>query len=268
MTPPPSLGAVAAAVASVVAAASGFLLPDGNPLRVALSLLLVLVLPGYALTAALFRDGRLGRSETTLMSVGLSLSTVIVSGLALNLTPGGLRQQGWAIALSGVTVVAAAIGATRRGDRSGTTPRPPVSWPRITRVQAALFGLAGVILLAAFHVAIYGARQDADETTFTQLWLLAAEDRPTPSVTVGVRNEEGADQVYALVVTLEGKLLASWPELGLAEDETWETTLALPAGRGVDSPVRVELFRAEAPDVVYRYAVLWPTSSAVSVRRP
>ncbi len=65
---------------------------------IALSLLalpLVFILPGYALTAALFPRGGLGLAETLTSSIGLSLAAVIVGGVILNLTPEGLTSIAW-----------------------------------------------------------------------------------------------------------------------------------------------------------------------------
>lgn len=252
---------LAAAVTSIVAASAGFVLPEGNPIRIACSLLLVLVLPGYVFTAVLFPDALHRPSERILMTVGLSLAVVVLLGIALNVAPGGLRQHSWALALSSFTMVMAAVGTIRRPARLRAPASLAPRASRITLGQALLFGLAGLILLGAFSLATYGARRDADQTTFTQMWLLPAEGDTNRSVLVGIRNQETDAQVYTLTMTLDGQLLSSWPVIALAKDETWETVVTLPAGRGFISPVRAELQRVQAPETVYRSVVLWPTAS-------
>ena len=73
------------------------LLGTSSPmLQLLLGLPLVLVLPGYALTAALFPHGALGGADRALFTLGLSLCAAILCGFVLNRTPWGLRPESWA----------------------------------------------------------------------------------------------------------------------------------------------------------------------------
>ena len=58
------------------------LLPLRPPVSTPFALLLVLYLPGYALTSAVFAYRTLDRPERTLFSMGLSLAITAISGLA------------------------------------------------------------------------------------------------------------------------------------------------------------------------------------------
>ena len=82
------------------------------PLRV-VTLPLVFILPGYALTCALLPTVKFG-AERFVLSLGLSLAAVIVGGLLLNLTPFGLQTDSWAILLGGITLGASAVAIVRR----------------------------------------------------------------------------------------------------------------------------------------------------------
>src|SRR5487761_1505409 len=110
------------AVTSVAAAgaAAGTFVPG---LREVAGLLLVLVFPGYALSAlavpavpAWFRQVNplLWRGMWT---VGLSLAAAVALGLLLNLTPDGLTRTSWAVSLAALTLAAAAAAAWRRRRR-------------------------------------------------------------------------------------------------------------------------------------------------------
>jgi hypothetical protein len=66
--------------------------PDHVPGRI-LTLPLVLVLPGYAVTAALFPNRSLGVPERLVFSLGLSVAIVVLGGLLLNVTPFGVRAE-------------------------------------------------------------------------------------------------------------------------------------------------------------------------------
>src|SRR5438105_797407 len=81
------------------------LLPSRIPIvGIVLALPLVFILPGYALTEVLFRKRSLGAPERLLFSIGLSLAIAILSGLILNLLPGGLQAISWALWLGLFTV--------------------------------------------------------------------------------------------------------------------------------------------------------------------
>lgn len=104
-------------VVMVIAGLSAVLamvMPANSIVRLIGALPLVLFLPGYAITAALFLPRSLGIPERLLFSLGLSVSVTALAGLALNLTPWGLQTGTWAIALAGIVVLSGAIAWRRR----------------------------------------------------------------------------------------------------------------------------------------------------------
>src|SRR5258708_6038085 len=117
------------------------LLPNRTPvIGIILALPLVFVLPGYALTEALFHKRSLDASRRLLFSLGLSLEIAVVSGLILNLLPVGLQAVSWAALLGLLTVVFSLLAAyLRRGTLVNVTQ---TSRFRITFYQGILFGLA------------------------------------------------------------------------------------------------------------------------------
>src|SRR5437899_947045 len=84
---------------TIVAVALVFALPLANVPGRALTLPLVLVLPGYALTSALFPRQVLGVPERVVFSLALSLVIVILGGLVLNFTAFGLHASSWSVLL-------------------------------------------------------------------------------------------------------------------------------------------------------------------------
>src|SRR5437588_10406582 len=81
-------------------------LPSRPPvIGIILALPLVLVLPGYTLTEALFRKRPLDAPNRLLFSLGLSLAIDIFCGFILNLLPTGLQAISWAVFLALLTAV-------------------------------------------------------------------------------------------------------------------------------------------------------------------
>jgi uncharacterized membrane protein len=231
---------------------------DNAPGRI-LMLPLVLVVPGYALTAAVFPKRSLGVPERLVFSLGLSLVIVVLGGLLLNWTPFGLRASSWAVLLSGITLGAGVVALVRRQGQRAPTSR----WVRFGGVglafrQGLLMGLAAMVVCAAIAVSRISAAQQAFPG-FTQLWILpAGTANAKDALRLGVRNMEATATVYSLSVSANGKVVKVWRKIDLKPHERWEAILVLPQiGRPGAARVEARLYRARAPATIYRHDVLW-----------
>lgn len=232
--------------------------PDWVPGRI-VTVPLALVLPGYALTAAAFPRRAFGLPERIVFSLALSLVSLILGGLLLNLTPWGLRAASWAGLLGAVTLGACAVALLRRR-RHGLSPS---AWVRsgtigLTFRQGLLLGLAALLVCAAVALSIIGAQRQP-YPGFTQLWMLPAGGaNPKNAVRLGVNNMELTAMEYRLTVDVDGKLVKEWPSIDLNPHEQWEATLLLPqAGHAGTTKVEGDLFQADAPTTLYRHVELW-----------
>ena len=132
-------------VLTIIAVILAFIVPSGwVPVRI-LTLPLVLVLPGYALTTAIFPKRELGGPEHFIFSLGLSIVIVILSGLILNFIPFGLHVSSWAITLSAITLAACAVALVRRRRQNiSTSGWVGVGGIGFTFRQTLLLGLAAL----------------------------------------------------------------------------------------------------------------------------
>ncbi len=220
---------------------------------------LVLLLPGYALTSALFVKQELGALERFIFSLGLSLPVVILGGLVLNLTPFGLRAGSWAVFLGSITMCASIMALFRRHGRRGfTAGQPIIRWPGFNVGQARLLVLAGLIVCGALVVAIIGAEQQP-RPGFTQLWMLPASGaNAKEAVRLGVSNRESTAMNYRLDVNINGRVVKEWSPIVLNPGEEWEVTFALPQTQFLGiKRVEADLYRINSPRTVYRQVVLW-----------
>ncbi len=78
-------------------------LPPG--LRLVLGILIVFLVPGFALVTAVLPDRQLSRSERLLASIGLSVVTTVCAAVALAAAPIGLSRQSIGVALGLVTLL-------------------------------------------------------------------------------------------------------------------------------------------------------------------
>lgn len=244
---------------TLIAITVTFIVPADNVVIRLLTLPLVFILPGYALTSALFARQASGMTERLVMSLGVSLILVISGGLVLNLTPSGLLPGSWAVLLGGITLAASVVTLVRRrGQNVSAIP----SWGSrdvgLTFRQGLLLGLATIVACAALALSIIGAEQQS-YPGFTQLWILPATGvNAKNSVLLGVRNMEKTEMDYRLVVNMGSKVIKQWPSLDLKSGENWEATLAIVQSSHTGSTmVEAILYRLNAPTTVYRHVELW-----------
>ncbi len=238
--------AVAAALVAALAIVGG---PASVVVRSLLAAPFVLLVPGYACVCAIFGVA-LGFAERLALGVGLSLALGGLAGLALHLTPLGMRPLPWLLVLLAVTLVAAAI-ARRRGALPALPRRVGAALPL---PQALLLGVAALIACTALGVAVVGA-QRAPMTGFTQLWLLPGATQGT--VNLGVESHENRTLHTSLVLTQGGKELQRWSELTVEDGATWQTTIALPTTGG-NGPIEATLYQQDNPTAIYRRVQLSP----------
>lgn len=199
------------------------LVPDGATVVRALpATLLVLVLPGYALTGALLAPAQVTALERLVLTIALSMVAGVLTALVLNLV-GDLETTPWALGLALVTALAAFAGARRGHGR----PVPRLRIPRIG--LAATLALAGSVLLAGGALALGVTTLHAPGGTqgTSALWISPRGDN---NVVVGVHNIERGRRSYELDVRVagqRGRLIGPF-----ALEPGQERRLALPAPSG------------------------------------
>ncbi len=247
------------AVVGLLAAA----LTDLSPLiRGLLGVPLVIALPGYALTAVLIPDrAALGRTERTVLAVGMSIAVVILVALGLNQLPAGITNLTVAVAVSAITLLCTAVAAIRRRREPAAAPADPADADDAQHEASKRFGpellaLAVILTVAAVFVAVLGTVQ-APQPGFTQLWML--DGATANSIQVGIRDQEGSAIQYRLEIETQGQILRT-SEIDLASGQEALQTINLPALSG-SSPqtVTARLYRLDQPSAStpYRTTLLW-----------
>ena len=245
---------------TIIAVALAFILPpDWVPGRI-VALPLVLVLPGYALTTALFPRRKFEVPQRLVFSLALSLVIVILGGLVLDLMPFGLQAGSWAVLLGDITLGACAVALVRRRGQNLPTPGSLSAggYIGLNFRQGLLLGLSALIVCGAVAVSIIGAERQP-YPGFTQLWILPAGGANAKNaVSLGVSNMELTTMEYRLAVNVDGKTVKEWPSIDLNPNEKWEATLLLPqTGHAGNAKIEADLYRADAPTRIYRHVVLW-----------
>ncbi len=224
--------------------------PARDPFGYSLFVLpLVFMLPGYALTIALFPRGRLQTAETLAFSLGLSLAAVVGGGVLLNTTPFGLEALPWTVYLTAVTLGGCAVAAFKR--RREEQAAPVRFSLGLSPLQVCLSALSLLVLVGALWIARDPSIQPT--TNFTGLWARPAALLGQSAYDVGVYNSESSRMEYKLEVKAEGVLVYEASPIALAPGETWERVLRFDTL--VSGEVLVLLYRLDRPGGVYRYVV-------------
>ena len=98
-----------AAALTIVAA----FVPIPQTPRVALGVLIVFVLPGFAILSALFPGPQLSRGERLLASVGTSIAMTVYVSVLLGTTSTGLSHESLAVTLGATTIAASVLASFR-----------------------------------------------------------------------------------------------------------------------------------------------------------
>jgi len=224
-----------------------------SAVRVVFAIALVTILPGYALTTAIFVNQFLGFAEKVAFSCGFSLGLVALGGLALNYFPRlGVSSVTWVILLGGVTLFFSWVALARMRDETkvdtSTIEVPlPIS-------QLVLMILAGGIIMGAFLTARAGA-ENRPSTPFTQVWLLWADESQS-DVLLGVQNQEGVTRQYRLQISMRQGVLQEWETITLEPGETWESRYTPPPNITETDFIKANIYRLDMPQDIYREVYL------------
>lgn len=173
---------------------------DGSPLQIVFALLLVFVLPGYALVAALFpatprRTENRDRStvetagadlsvvERLVLSIVGSICFVALVGFGLGVSPVGIRLRPLVLILVGSTVLAAAVAGWRRHELSQEhrfgVPLRRISVPFSRRSDSA-HSLWRILVLGSLLIAVvtvtYAVSVQIRGETYTEFYVVTENE--------------------------------------------------------------------------------------------
>lgn len=265
----------------------------GGPVRVALGLLFVLFLPGYALIAALFpKDKDIDWIERVALSFGLSIAAVPLLGLLLNYTPWGIRLEPIVTTVLLFTFGMCGIAYYRRmqmpvEDRLSISIELQVpDWGDYDLLDKVLTIALVISIVAAVAALTYVLVVPREGEKFTEFYILdrngMAQDYPTQlnvseqgTVIMGVVNHEYEMINYSLTVVLvtvqfvfnsttqrndtielSNQTLDTRPVL-LEHERTWEEFLNFSIAQTGDYKLRFLLFRGAIQGEPYRNLHLW-----------
>lgn len=239
--------------------------------RLALAVLL-LVLPGLALTAALLPRRRLDGPERVLYSLVATVALTMLTGLFLNVTLMGMDMGAWALLLLAITAAAALFAWLRRpavAARGAVTPhdgrRSAGAGPgSLNLAQVSLFCLAAVIVGLALAI----SRVPAAAEGYGGYSMLSIRPAGEPGAwQVAVESSEFAESTFSLSVAVGDEVVFVSPAFSLAPHASWEQLIDVAPYQGKPGPLVVSLYRSGERGV-YRQVVVRNALRSTSERSP
>ena len=229
-------------------------------LRIVIGLLVVFYLPGFALSKAMFPAKSLSISERLLLSLGLSLTIVVLGGFLLNWLPGGLQTITWSIMLIltilGASLVSLVRKSTEKSINLGNCNDLRMIIRGASVSQVVLLGLAFLVIIGAIWVARTGAIQQK-YTNFTQLWMLPNDSIAPNTIRLGVNSMEQSEISFKLLLKSGKGIVFESYLIELKPGEKWEKIVQIPTQLPNVGLIEADLFRLDEPDVIYRMVKLW-----------
>lgn len=252
-------------------------------LRTYLGIILVLFLPGYALTGALFPAKKdLDGIERAAISFGLSILIAPLLGLALNYSNWGIREIPLLTEFSIFTLLMCAIAYYRRGllpenevfgvsfKRCYRSMKARILEKSESKTDKVIAFILVFSILASMGSLAYIIGNPKEGEHFTEFYILGNNstigDYPTEfvqgekgTVTVGIINHEYRPIDYTIDVRLENRSLPeSQKQISLGNNMSWEEPITFtPPLEGKNMKLEFLLFNETEKTIPYRNLHLW-----------
>ena len=249
---------MAAAAAVAVLAVVVILVFFGDAVRVVIGLS-VLILPGFAVAAALIPPGSLDPSRRVTIGLVSGVALTVIGGMFLNVLPPGLTAASWVVMNLIATIVALVVANARghivpansvasarvaAGRLTGLIEHPSEvrATVRIPSLAALCIGLAVVLAVTSLSIARSGAIQADQAQAFTEFWVTSSPTQPG-QIELGIRSHETEPVEYTVKVDAGGRPVTTIDNITLAPGEEWTGTVTIPTPTPT-SPVHAVLTKS------------------------
>jgi uncharacterized membrane protein len=239
--------------AAIISAALAILLPIPVLSLIAAAPVLFF-LPGYTIVCVAFAKRTVDPARLLVLSVGLSLVTLALLPLAIDVLPGGISTGWWAIALC-LVVLGCARGAAlaRRRPSRAAFRRPRL---QVARADLGLLaaGLAAGIVAVVLVFIPFSAK---NAIGYSEMWIEPKAGTAAPVAEVGVASREQSSDRYTVEFrTNRDEKPFEVRSFRLAPGQQQELLVRPPSVS--DGPVKVSatLFR-EGITEPYRHVAAW-----------
>jgi uncharacterized membrane protein len=230
--------------------------------RIVLGVIVLLLFPGYALTATLFPAKKNLRGiERAGLTFVLSFAVVSLTGLILSYTPWGIRLQPTAISAVILLLLFSGIAFLRRkrlpeADRYALRINIQMpKWNTASRFDRVLSVALVVVVIGSLSTLAYVIERPKAQESFTNFYMLGQngmmENYPSAislneqaDVTLGIENHEHQVSSYTVKIIFDGQEVQTLGPLTLTDEEKWSNEVSLgPSRVGDNQKVEFMLYK-------------------------
>jgi len=226
-----------------------------------LGVLVVLILPGYALVELLMRRRTLGTSQHLFLSLIASIAIAILGSLLLHQLPLGMRANSWIALFVGTTAGVGLLAwmlRNRRNEKAVVPHQMPIRISQLLIMCLAVIVAAGALMFARTP----GSTEHY--AGYTLFWLTPIEGEADNQLQLGIDSKEFVSTAYRLELFVDGVIVQKWSTIELVPNQQWHANLALNEAQLNESTLEANLYRLDQPDTLYRHVVMRPRLSLAS----
>ena len=215
---------------------------------------LLFFLPGYTIVCVAFAKRTIDPARLLVLSVGLSLVTLTLVPLAIDILPGGVSAGWWAVGLC-LVVLSCARGAALARRRPA---RATIRWPRFrgTRKDLGLLA-AGIAAGIVAVVLIFIPFPAKNALGFSEMWIEAKPETAVPVAVVGVASHEQSSDGFTIEFrTNRDEKPFEVRSFRLSPGQQRELAVRPPSPGGRPVKVSATLFRHGVTEP-YRHVAAW-----------
>ncbi|MEO1286606.1 MAG: DUF1616 domain-containing protein [Chloroflexota bacterium] len=228
--------------------AAGFSLTSlsSSPLTPVIVVPYLFLIPGLSVVNNLFYDQDLPFYERFTYGMGVSVAIVVLGGLLLHAFGLGFRAPAWMLLTCVIVFINLFLTNIRR---SKNIIREQYRMPNISIAQMSIYLLTVVIVILGLWFSYIG--DTYQRVTYSEIWVEIDEDNVN-EIVVNVGNHELQTMDYIVQVRVNRTPIITQEINGLGNNEIWETTFQLPESSIFGEILRVDLYRQDNPDEIYR----------------
>ena len=226
---------------------------DGGFIMKITGAIFVLFAPGYAVTAAVFKDEVLEPPAKIALSIGISLALSAVGGILLYGIGASLTRTSWIVFLVIIILGGSMIAVVQR--TNNLSYQLYYSARKLAFSEVLLLMLSIVMLLSSVYLA-REAEQNQEHLPFTEFWMVS-QSKDISIVEIGIRNFEKTDMVYAIAIRINGREVENWNTILVLPDQEWSRTYVLPSKVTLNETITAYLYTDEGQINPYRWVQLY-----------
>lgn len=212
----------------------------------------VLFAPGYAVTAAVFKEDALELPAKIALSIDISLAISAVGGIGLYGMGVLLTSTSWTIFLGIIVLGGSIVAIYQRRHNTSFTPKKvtrKLAFSEILLLMFIMLSLGGGVYLA------WSAEQNQAYVPYTEFWIVPqAED--LSEIEIGLSNQEQTNMVYDVSVQINGREVEIWENVSVQPDQEWSETYTLPPRVAEEETIVVYLYTDDDSANPYRWGQL------------